>query len=267
MKVFITPTEAAALLEKNTNNRNLSKSVVQRYASDMKAGRWTYNYTSILVSDDGVLLDGQHRLAAAVEAGVGFWTEIFYGVEGHVRQSLDQGRVRQVSTKLQELGYTDTARLAAMARGIAIFFKGGNDFKGGGVAVSDVTSHANIIQTVIDNEWLQGITGTAAKVSAKAHINSAVFAVLWYQFNNLSPEDNEHFWLRLVSDQGQYDGDPIYELKKRMVNARAKGVKLSDKEVTGLSIKAWNSYRAGEQIGFLRFAPGGARPEAMPEPV
>ncbi len=33
-----------------------------------------------------------------------------------------------------------------------------------------------------------------------------------------------------------------------------------------ITIKAWNAYREGRSIGYLRFAGGGAKPEQFPEP-
>lgn len=73
---FITPEEASNLLETNTNeNRKISKGTVQAYATDIISGNWDENIgVAISIDENGVLRDGQHRLSAIVEAGVGIHT-------------------------------------------------------------------------------------------------------------------------------------------------------------------------------------------------
>ena len=61
----ITPELAEQYLTKNTNNyRSMSNSVVNAYATDMKTGNWKFNGDSIKFNKSGILVDGQHRLAA-----------------------------------------------------------------------------------------------------------------------------------------------------------------------------------------------------------
>jgi hypothetical protein len=58
-----------SLLEMNTNNRPLRKSVVDCYKQDIADGRWYITNQGIGVSADGVLIDGQHRLEALKQMG------------------------------------------------------------------------------------------------------------------------------------------------------------------------------------------------------
>jgi hypothetical protein len=57
------------LLSMNTSNRPIRKSAVTKYANEIKAGRWILTNQGIGVSDDGVLIDGQHRLEALKQCG------------------------------------------------------------------------------------------------------------------------------------------------------------------------------------------------------
>ncbi|MDP2620568.1 MAG: hypothetical protein Q8P46_10395, partial [Hyphomicrobiales bacterium] len=73
----ITPELAREWLEKtNRKNRPLSELKWTAYAVDMLEGRWQYNGDAIRFGSDGVLLDGQHRLMACVEAGIPFETDV-----------------------------------------------------------------------------------------------------------------------------------------------------------------------------------------------
>ena len=68
--ILITPKIAEELLKLNVNNyRTKSKSTVEKYAKDMLCGLWEANGESIAISKDGVLRNGQHRLAAIVKSG------------------------------------------------------------------------------------------------------------------------------------------------------------------------------------------------------
>lgn len=68
--IQIGPTQAKALLEKNARNRPLSKRAVSLLADAIRRGEWQPNGATIVVGSDGLLLDGQHRLSAVVEAGI-----------------------------------------------------------------------------------------------------------------------------------------------------------------------------------------------------
>jgi hypothetical protein len=58
-----------SLLEMNTNNRAVRKSVVDCYKQDIADGRWYLTNQGIGVDINGVLIDGQHRLLAIKESG------------------------------------------------------------------------------------------------------------------------------------------------------------------------------------------------------
>lgn len=62
---MVTPEMAENILAARGPNRNVSASVINKYARDMLAGRWQLNGQTIKISKDGQLLDGQHRLEAA----------------------------------------------------------------------------------------------------------------------------------------------------------------------------------------------------------
>ena len=66
--IYMTPQKAAYYLANNHGNRTLRKSTVRSYAADMKAGQWRCTHQAIAIDANGNLLDGQHRLAAVIEA-------------------------------------------------------------------------------------------------------------------------------------------------------------------------------------------------------
>lgn len=66
---LITPQLAERYLTANVGNRPILRAVVARYAREMAAGNWLLTHQGIAFDSLGILVDGQHRLLAIVEAG------------------------------------------------------------------------------------------------------------------------------------------------------------------------------------------------------
>lgn len=91
---MITPQKAVEYLRTNTNNyRKLSMALVNKYIAEIKAGRWKLNGETIVFGEDGVLKDGQHRLAAVAKAGVPIQCVVVRGVAKDI-QVFDLGQAR-----------------------------------------------------------------------------------------------------------------------------------------------------------------------------
>lgn len=83
--LYVTPAMAKRWLAKNTANyRSLSARKVATYARDMKSGDWKNNGESIKFYDDGTLFDGQHRLAAIIQANVPVLMMVVWGISKDV---------------------------------------------------------------------------------------------------------------------------------------------------------------------------------------
>lgn len=96
----ITPEKAAELLKANTRNRKLRQSLVDLYASDMKAGLWLQTHQGIAINCDGTILDGQHRLAAIVASGVTITMLVARGVPASSQVAMDDHAKRSCADAL-----------------------------------------------------------------------------------------------------------------------------------------------------------------------
>lgn len=107
---LIRPVDAEMLLQGNLHNRRISKKVIARYVADMKAGRWRPNGSSISIYDDGsqiILLNGQHRLLALIEAGIEMTFVIVEEDSTDIFSVLDIGKARTTTDVLGMAGYTN----------------------------------------------------------------------------------------------------------------------------------------------------------------
>ena len=81
----VTPEIAAKYLKRNVDNyRKISKARAMIYSEEMKAGKWQLNGEPIVFGENGVLKDGQHRLAAVMLAQRPVEMTIITGVKDDV---------------------------------------------------------------------------------------------------------------------------------------------------------------------------------------
>ena len=102
--VEITPDMATKWLENpsfNIINRAIRQSDVITWADIMRRKQWKLNGATIIISDDGKLLDGQHRLWACLESKTPFKTYLIEGMTQEVFDTIDVGKKRSASDMLQ----------------------------------------------------------------------------------------------------------------------------------------------------------------------
>lgn len=119
---FITPEIASDMLETNTENRKISKGTVQAYMNDILAGNWDESVgVAISIDENGVLRDGQHRLTAIVQAGVGIHTWVCRNVssDGIYDNNRKRSNSDQISIMRADFdGVYKSTRYISIARSI-----------------------------------------------------------------------------------------------------------------------------------------------------
>ena len=93
----ITPKYAKELLGYNTENRAVRKNRVTMYKKDIESGNWKANGVPIIIGNDGVLKDGQHRLIACVQSETTLKNQILIRLPKEDANCYDIGATR--STK------------------------------------------------------------------------------------------------------------------------------------------------------------------------
>jgi hypothetical protein len=101
--VFVSPEMAYYWLSTaNTKNRNLKPRAIDQYANDIKSGKWTLS--RIIFYQDGVLCDGQNRLAAVVQCGIPVAFDILIGAAYSEGVNIDMGVKRKQGDSLKLQG-------------------------------------------------------------------------------------------------------------------------------------------------------------------
>lgn len=95
--VLITPELANAFLESNSGNRRLRAWWVEALAAAMRRGEWRPTHQGIALSENGRLMDGQHRLAAIAKCGIAQHMLLVGGIPDDAFAVLDIGIKRSIA--------------------------------------------------------------------------------------------------------------------------------------------------------------------------
>jgi hypothetical protein len=111
----ITPVMAEELLRRNPPgaNRKASLATIQYYAMQMKSGAWPKTGQPLIFSENGMLIDGQHRLWGCLFSGVPFTTYVVTGVPEYPElfAYIDNCRPRSPAAALQTAGFNGVSTL------------------------------------------------------------------------------------------------------------------------------------------------------------
>lgn len=119
----VTPALAIKWLEGNTHNRSVNDAHVKRLSQDIRQGRWQLTHQGIAFDTDDLLVDGQHRLWAVIEAGMPITTRVFFNEPPDNRRVLDSGHRRSnydilnITGEVGEVTSRHLATLRAMLAG------------------------------------------------------------------------------------------------------------------------------------------------------
>jgi hypothetical protein len=120
--IDVTPALAAFWMRNNFVNRPMKEDVVRAYARDMLTGKWRRTHQGLAFNDKDHLIDGQHRLAAIVMAGVTVRFMVTFGLpskeegcELTTMDCVDRGATRSVADQLKiQHGFDNGGVIAAM---------------------------------------------------------------------------------------------------------------------------------------------------------
>ena len=116
-EIVVTPDVAQKYLSKDyEHNRHISNKIVEDYARMMRIGKWNEEApNTIVITNDGVLLDGQHRLMAVVKSGVPIKMTFTVCDSESAFEYIDIGKTRSASDFLDVKNRNETASVARVA--------------------------------------------------------------------------------------------------------------------------------------------------------
>jgi hypothetical protein len=248
--VTLTPVLASLLLDRNSANRPISKTGKNEIKQDIANGRFVFNGESIIVSDTGILNDGQHRCINVLETGIPIQTVIVFGPKEETRFSVDSGKSKTVSNYLAMKGRKYTHILGAAVSFIVQWKSKGYLNHG-----NEYTRPSK--QAILEaSDQLRGIDGSVefTAPAMKSVGSHAVLAFCHYAFWKASSRENaDHFMTKLMEGDGLRKGDPILYCRNRLLGMGREahaGVRAE------LVFKCWNAWRSGHTIDHFKMSGG-----------
>jgi hypothetical protein len=266
----VTPAAARLWLALNVdNNRKPRDLKITQYATDMRNGDWLDNGETIKFDTAGNLIDGQHRLAAIIEADVPVDMTIARNVEPRAIKTIDTGVSRKFSDVLKFQGATDVNVTAAIIRRIILWDRGLRFTSGGGGGVLAATSSSQQLERYesdVAGFRMAAARGNDVRRHTGGLLTSTTAGAAFYLFARIDHVPAMDFTDRFITGANLGTGHPILTLRTRLL--RAKNVeRLNESEKLALTIRAWNFYRAEEPCERLQIAgPQGLSNKTFPIP-
>lgn len=263
-KVWVTPAEAKALLETNTHNRNLSPTLVEKLRSDMDNGRWSEDTAeTVKVSEDMVLLDGQHRLSALATsslAGLHLW--IAYGVPSEAQEFMDLGKSRtaQDILRLRHPEIQALTIVSGMCRWLAAMPVLGADASfNSRIKASGITVHQVVDVYESDPKRIQEAALEAHKFNNVSKVvPPTVVGYCWYQIDQVDRGAAGEFFGAIKSLSFSHGDDPrrsTYEQCRRVyLNPDiSNGAKETSAIFATILTRGYNAWAEGRDIKIIRY--------------
>lgn len=265
--VTLTPNDAEKLLIASSSQRQrpLSQTRVQQYARLMRDGQWRVTHQAIGIDPAGVLIDGQHRVAAIAASGVNVPILIAYDSDPETFDVLDTGRTRTPAATLSIAGFGNANVFSAAARYYLVY-----SFMEGGTRVPS----PDIRSRFTSHDILRLMESVAGERLMSEHRNANRIAVALGRYGIVTwltaalalhravePESNtrEEFMEKLETGTMLDAGSPILSLR-RWISSETGYVK-TRRDVAGYIgmanvVKAWNAYITREPIHLTSFKMG-----------
>ncbi len=253
--IKLTPELAGELLKKNKHNRKPSERQVAFYVSQMKSGLWKENGEAIIIGDDNVIKDGQHRLLAVIKARHSYRVPLITEVDSNAMDTIDTGKNRSLHDIISLNGYSYPNYKAKLAK---LILSSSHKSKGRGSATRRVlfgdssrhiSNSAGLDYVIENNNFLNEIIKMASQIYTKSpnaviSISDLAFVAYMLVGYDLENEYIRGFLKELCGAEYSGDSSASY-VYKYMVKAKNSKTHLNKYWLKGLIIKAWNNYING----------------------
>ena len=261
----ITPEAASTLLDQAEGvfqNRSLRRRLLDKLVRDIQSGAWVLNGESIKLDRSGVLVDGQHRLHACVQANRPIDTLVVRGVPKEAHRTIDHGATRSFSDTLKMEGHKYAVGLAA---GCGVIWRVEN---GRMTSPSDTELLAVARAHPGLADWVPKLNNEVVlrRLSGGVSVVTGLFTL----FSEIDEDLAQKLFLKVARGLGfENETDPAYCLRKVLEKTQARrGGRTPREVIAAWYIKTWNDLREGKSRRLLlwRRVEGFPAIEGLPTP-
>ena len=234
---------AEALLGFNTANRSVSHRKVDRLVQQMTSGEFENTGEPIIVSAEGVLNDGQHRLMALAQTDAEVEMDVRFGIARRAFTKTNTGTSRTGGDVLAIRGVVGGAAVAQAVRLLILYRRGLPD------SVRDFITNAEVDQAF--ERW-KGIEAVGKEVAGHAYprgVRSTPLLSTAYLASRCPGKERLTSWLEtLATGLAAGKTDPAYVLRERLMRGvdQAVGTRESMLSRFALMVMSWNAFASDQ---------------------
>jgi hypothetical protein len=255
-EMTVTPDLAKEWLKSNVNNRKVSKQNLEFLVNQIKDGKWKFNGDTIVFDEDGILLDGQHRLEAVVVSGKTLTSNVTLGIERNSFHTIDTGKVRNSSDVLSTQGYKRPTVVSASAKLVMALETGVKGIVSGGIKSSkfDNLDVLNFVKSRADFADVIGEAHSIWQTMPQRFVSGSIFCAMYYLFYKKHTTQARSFMKSVAVGTGIESNSPAFHLRNRLIRMHNDKLrKFGTFQKCGIIAKGWNLTRQEKEIKQLNF--------------
>jgi hypothetical protein len=235
-----------SLLAMNTNNRPIKETVVKTYMQDIQDGRWFLTNQGIGVDENGVLVDGQHRLLAIKNCGYPpLPILVVYGLNSKAQEVVDQHSKRSVRDIWRIIFNASVSHHAPAI--CAVLYKHQHGWHGGAITPQRLK---DILDEYIDQ--IEFVLSSLPNSKAYAAPYLAGFSLVAKQRPH-QLEKIRDFIHKVITGENLNKKMPEFHLRNLVItSAKVSGGSNIQKERFEKTLRALNASLDGQEMGALR---------------
>ena len=221
-KVNLTPAMAEEFLTNNEGNRSVRKNKVTKYAYQLANNQWIPNGDPIRFDVENNLIDGQHRLKAAIMSETTLVdTIVVSGLSPQAYTTIDDGIVRKVGDILARENIPNANEVGSLARWMIVIERG-NDPR-------TTHQHGQVTKTDIlnwvlkNNEQAQATVKLAKRATKGCPIGKSPWSVFLYQVITQEGIDTAEEFVHGCVNGDSNAQDPRNTIRKWILKLRSHG--------------------------------------------
>lgn len=251
--VLVNPDLANKWLQFNSHNRPLQKRHFMELAKRMKNKEWCLNGQAIIFSNDGMLMDGQHRLSAVVVSNLSVYFDVRFGIDNNNFSTLDDGKKRTLGDVLALEDVPNYNNIAATINIIATYNYSKNS---GHFGLGDRPSNAELLNWYYNHKEIIEYEREGAKMYEQSGriLTKSKFAAYLYLTSLIDKNKSFDFFTKLSLGTNLSSDSIIYKLRTKLIQSKInKSKRMNSRYERAIIIKAWNYFRANKNPKILRF--------------
>jgi hypothetical protein len=241
---------AEVALELNTGNRRLNRRKVDQLVRQMQSGEFENTGEPIIISEDGIINNGQHRLVAVVEADAVLDMDVRFGIPRKAFSKTDTGTSRSSADVLTIKGVKTGSQVSSAVRLLILYQRGLPESIRGFVSNDEVARGFD--------EW-RDIEDVVAAVNAHAFpkaVRSTPLYATAFMASRSPQKAKLEKWLDAVATGLEVGRDsPAYQLRERLLRGIDSpiGTREGQLERFALMIKSWNLWAKSGTVTMREF--------------